>query len=300
MVTHRLTGTRISVAGFTNLSRDHLDFHGDLNAYADAKAKLFSPGFARAACFHVDDPVGARLAAEFSGPSVTVGVNNADLVAQDIECTIEGTSAILRTERESLVFETGLVGAFNLENALVAAGMALLAKVPLRKVLAALAVATPAAGRLERVAGTTPSVFVDYAHTPDALRRVLTTLRPMTPGRLVCVFGAGGDRDRGKRPLMGAAASSVADLCVVTSDNPRSEPPTAIIQEILAGVEGPCHTDANRANAIHWAIAHAGPADVVLIAGKGHERHQIIGDQKIPFDDREVAMDCAQPRWFIT
>ena len=288
MTTHRLTSTRVAVAGFTNLSRDHLDFHGDLEAYRNAKASLFTQ-FARRACFHTDDPVGAAFAATFRGPQLTVGTLDADLRASDIASSLQGTACRLHTSGGVLDLRVGLVGAFNLENALVALGMAVLSGIPLRRAVAALRTATPAPGRLEPVHGTVPTVFVDYAHTPDALRRVLETVRPLTSGRLVCVFGAGGDRDKGKRPLMGAVVSELADELYVTSDNPRTEPAADIIADILVGVRGPHTVEPDRARAIRAAVAAAGPEDVVLIAGKGHERYQIVGEARLPFDDRAVA-----------
>ena len=289
LCTHRLTATRVAVAGFTNLSRDHLDFHGTVEDYREAKARLFTQ-FAHAACFHIDDAAGASLADGFNGPRVTVGTaTHADIRASDITSDLSGSRCTLHAASDVLRLDVPLVGAFNIENALVAAGMATLAGVSLASSVSALATATAAPGRLQRVPGPVPTVFVDYAHTPDALRRVLETLRPLTPGELICVFGAGGDRDRGKRPLMGAAVSALADRTFVTSDNPRHEAPDQIIANIVEGVTGPYTVEVDRATAIRRAVGGAGPRDVVLIAGKGHERYQIIGDERLPFDDVSVA-----------
>ena len=289
---HRLTGVQIAVGGFTNLSRDHIDYHGTMEAYRDAKAALFID-MAGAGCFNVDDETGRALAGNFDGPSRTVSVAGqpADLSVESLECTVDGSRMRL-TGRPDWV-EFPLVGRHNVENALVALGMAELAGVPLDQALSALARVTAAPGRLEPVPGPR-HVLVDYAHTPDALANVLEVLRPMVAGRLICVFGAGGDRDRGKRPQMGEAAGRLADLAVVTSDNPRSEAPAAIIDDILGGVpDGVTPViEIDRRAAIHRAVSLAEREDLVLIAGKGHETYQIIGDERLDFDDRQVAAEA--------
>jgi UDP-N-acetylmuramoyl-L-alanyl-D-glutamate--2,6-diaminopimelate ligase len=291
LTTHRLTGTRVAVGGFTNLSRDHLDFHGGLDAYRAAKALLFSQ-FARAGCFHVDDAVGAELSSAFSGPQLTVGTRAADVTAHGVLSDLAGTHCVLRAAGAEHTLSLPLVGAFNLENGLVALGMARLAGVSMRRSVAALSTAKAAPGRLEPVPGKGPTVLVDYAHTPDALHRVLQTLRRLSRGRLVCVFGAGGDRDRGKRPLMGAAVAGLADEAFVTSDNPRTEDPSQIVADILPGLSGAYTVEIDRAKAIRLAMESCGPDDVVLIAGKGHETYQVLGSRRLPFDDRAVARSC--------
>jgi UDP-N-acetylmuramoyl-L-alanyl-D-glutamate--2,6-diaminopimelate ligase len=288
----RLAGLTVAVGGFTNLSRDHLDYHETMAAYREAKALLFR-SLAPAACFNIDDPVGRAFAREYGGRRLTVSVAgdaSADYATEGLTCQIDGSSARLRTPAGTVPLALRLVGRHNVENALVALGMAVLAGLEPARVIAALAQARGAPGRLEVVPGPR-HVLVDYAHTPDALLNVVTALGALTPGRLICVFGAGGDRDPGKRPKMGEVAARYADVAVVTSDNPRSEDPAAIIAQILTGMAAapPVYVDADRRAAIRWAIAHAGPQDVVLIAGKGHEDYQIIGEQRLHFDDREEA-----------
>lgn len=290
----RLWGTTVAVGGFTNLTRDHIDYHGSMEAYRDAKALLFQR-YAQAACFNIDDAVGAELAAGFAGTHRTVSVQGAeaDLSLDAFSCHIHGSRLTLRAAGglDPLNLHIKLVGRHNIENAMVALGMATLAGVELHAAAAALETALPAPGRLERVDGPR-HVFVDYAHTPDALANVLGTLRPLVDGALICVFGAGGDRDRGKRPEMGRVVASLADVPVVTSDNPRSEPPVSIIDDIVAGMpgdEGDRMVEPDRRAAIELAIRRAGPADLVLIAGKGHEPYQVVGDQTLDFDDRVEA-----------
>ncbi len=288
---HRLSGARIRVGGFTNLTPDHLDYHGDMASYLAAKARLFSDG-AETACFNIDDAAGVELAGQFAGGRLTVSTRGrrADLVLVSAEYQLTGTTARLDTPSGPATLRLSLVGRHNIENALVAVGMTALAGVPIPAALAALASLTRVPGRLQRV-GTHPTVFVDYAHTPDGLDNVLRALRPLVRGKLICVFGAGGDRDRSKRPMMGAVASTHADLIVVTSDNPRSEVPTQIIDEICAGVHGGARaiTCVDRRAAIGRAIQAAGPDDLVVIAGKGHEATQEIAGRRLPFDDCEVA-----------
>jgi len=288
---NRLAGTRIRVAGFTNLTRDHLDFHGTVEAYRDAKARLFRD-FAEAACFAIDDPTGAELAARFTGPRLTVSSAGAaaDLRARSLDCDWSGTTVELDGAYGAHQLRLPLIGRHNVENALVALGMALLDGTPLAAAIDALAGVEAAPGRCQVIAGPR-QVVVDYAHTPDALRRLLTTLRPLCAGRLICVFGAGGDRDRGKRPLMGQEVAAIADVAVVTSDNPRSEDPRAIIDDILAGMTAPvvAITEPDRRVAISRAIAEAGPDDVVVIAGKGHETTQQVRGERFELDDRKVA-----------
>lgn len=299
LIQGRLGGTRVAVGGFTNLTRDHLDYHGTIEAYRDAKALLFT-GMAEAGCFNVDDATGRRFAEDFTGEKMTVsatGAADADLSAHDVRCTLEGAEAALDTPQGPRRLRLRLLGRHNIENALVALGMACLAGVDLDVALAALAVATAPPGRLERVAGDR-SVVVDYAHTPDALDNVLGALRPLVTGRLICVFGAGGDRDPGKRPEMAQAVARVADLAIVTSDNPRTESPEAIVASIVAGMPAGAAFEAvvDRREAIERAIRQAGPEDLVLIAGKGHETTQTIGLVQHPFDDRVEAARALSAR----
>ena len=301
---YRIAAFQVAVAGFTNLTRDHLDYHETMAAYLAAKTRLFTD-LARAACINIDDPAGRDLAAAFAGPLLTVsrsGAAAADLRALAPVFDLDGCRVTVATPEGDLALTTRLIGAHNLENALVALGMARLAGIPYAVAATALATAAGARGRLERVAADPanlaagPAVFVDYAHTPDALENVLTALRPLVAGRLICVFGAGGDRDRGKRPEMAAASARTADLSVVTSDNPRTEDPAAIIADILPGLpEGAPHLVVpDRRAAITRAIADAGPADAVLIAGKGHEDYQIVGTTRHPFDDAQVAREALE------
>ena len=310
LVQERVAGLHFTAAGFTNLTRDHLDYHGDMDGYFAAKRRLFLEHLAPdgVAVINARDPWGARLADQL-GPGRTAwrfGTRGEDqLHAEGISLSIAGIEATFQTPRGPLAVRSPLVGAHNLENLLCAAGLALAAGLPLAAVEAGLSASRGAPGRLERLDGRGLSVFVDYAHTDDALARALEALRALSPRRLLLVFGCGGDRDRGKRPLMGAAAGRGADLTVVTSDNPRSEDPLRIIAEIepgLARAGRPRRTAAeavvgepgyvvepDRRAAIELALACAGPGDAVLIAGKGHESIQLVGAERRPFDDREEA-----------
>ena len=319
LATHRLTGTAFDVALFTNLSQDHLDFHGDIEAYRRAKASLFRHhlpaaaeiGKSPVAILNVDDATGALLAEEVDEmatvdtQTVSTEDRSADLFVRVVDADLGGTQLEFDHAGERAQVTSPLMGAFNVENCSCAAGVALSMGVSLSDVTEGIASMETVPGRLEPVDGPerTPHVFVDYAHTPDALRRALETLSPLTPGRLIVIFGCGGDRDRDKRPIMGEAATSVADLSVVTSDNPRSENPEAIIEEILDGIaedpEGNWRTfraaesglwvESDRAKAIEAVVDRARTDDVVLVAGKGHEQYQEIGGEKRPFDDVEVA-----------
>ena len=295
----RMAGTRVAVGGFTNLSRDHLDFHETMEAYRDAKELLFTE-YADSACFNIDDEVGAAFAAAYDKPKLTVSVAGA---AADIRVVgvdnrgLDGARISLETPAGALTAELPLLGRHNVENAVVALGMAHLAGVALADAADALGHTDAPPGRLERVTGPR-AVFVDYAHTPDALRAAFGAVADVTRGRLIGVFGAGGDRDPGKRPEMGAVVAELADLVIVTSDNPRSEEPEAIIDAVVAGTDSVAGAEVtrevDRAKAIHAALALAGVDDVVLIAGKGHETYQIIGDTKRDFDDRLVARQAMQ------
>jgi UDP-N-acetylmuramoyl-L-alanyl-D-glutamate--2,6-diaminopimelate ligase len=306
----RVAGCRFAVAGFTNLTRDHLDYHGDMEGYFAAKRRLFVEHLAPdgVAVVNARDPYGARLADQL-GPGRTVwryGTRAEDaLRPEGLRSDLGGIGATLQTPRGPLPLRSPLVGAHNVENLLCAAGMALALGVEPAAVARGLAGSAGAPGRLERIAGPGFEVFVDYAHTDDALARALEALRALGPRRIITVFGCGGDRDRGKRPLMGEAAGRGSELSIVTSDNPRSESPGAIIAEIIPGLERsgrqPLGTPAaiageagyavepDRRAAIELAVTCARPGDVVLLAGKGHEDYQLVAGERRHFDDREEA-----------
>ncbi len=271
------------VAAFTNLSRDHLDHHGSMEEYYQAKARLFTPDRARVAVVAVDDPWGRRLASELVGPTL-VPVRGDE--ATEVVTTVGRTSFGWRGRRVDLA----LTGRFNVDNALVAAAVATTLGVGEDQVAEGLGAAGPVPGRMEVVGGPV-SVLVDYAHTPAGLEAALTAARGLASGRLICLFGCGGDRDPGKRPEMGEVSSRLADVVVLTSDNPRSEDPGAIIAGIRSGLGGRAEVvvEPDRAAAIDWAIGRAEPGDVVLLAGKGHEATQTAGGRSWPFDDREQA-----------
>lgn len=288
---NRLAGLQISVGGFTNLSRDHLDYHQTMESYQAAKWTLFER-YTSKACFHIDDPVGLDFASRFQGEKLTVSIegNPADIRVIDMKPDLKGCQLSLEILGESLSFFLPLVGTHNVQNALVAMGMSMLAGCSATEVTEALAQISAAPGRLEPVSGKR-QVLVDYAHSPDALRNVLRTLKKLSPGKLLCVFGAGGDRDKGKRPRMGKIAEEFADIAIVTSDNPRTENPLSIIREILTGFQYPDQAlvEPDRRKAINLAIQGAKDSDVILIAGKGHEDYQIIGKERHHFNDREEA-----------
>lgn len=296
----RTEGLRFAAAAYTNLSGDHLDYHGTLAAYRGAKARLFEGLAADAvALVNRDDPehrhMVARTAARVIGYALDAP---AEISATISRSTSEGTYYRLRIDGRELVLENALVGRHNVYNALAAAGLAWSVGVPVDAIADGLAALRNVPGRLQRVpCESAADVFVDYAHSDDALRNVLSVLKPLTRGRLIVVFGCGGDRDRTKRPRMARVAAEFADAIYVTSDNPRSEVPTEIIAEILTGFDPAARarvqTDPDRAAAIHAALSLATGGDVVLIAGKGHEDYQIIGSQRIHFDDVEVAIAAA-------
>ncbi|WCO65225.1 UDP-N-acetylmuramoyl-L-alanyl-D-glutamate--2,6-diaminopimelate ligase [Iamia majanohamensis] len=282
---HRVDGTRFAVAGFTNLSPDHLDHHGTMERYFAAKARLFTPELADHAVVVTDDPHGRLLVDAALVPTTGIGLD----AAEGLVLSAAGSRFTWRGQPVSLP----LAGRFNVRNALLAAEVAVAAGLAPDVVARGLGRTPPVAGRLEPVdAGQPFAVLVDYAHTPDGLAQVLAALREVGEGRLVVVFGCGGDRDAAKRPLMGAAAAA-ADKVVLTTDNPRSEDPGAIIEAVLAGI--PPDTDLvvepDRRAALAVAFADAAPGDVVLVAGKGHETTQVIGDQVLAFDDRLVAAE---------
>ena len=289
---HRADAIEFDLAIFTNLTQDHLDYHGDMESYFLAKRRLFElePGVA---LVNADDPYGRRLAAEFGAKTFSTGSRDADFQAREVEFDRTGSRFIAVTPAGELPVEVPLPGAFNVSNALAALAGAISLGIDPDLAASALAGASAVPGRLEPVdEGQDFTVLVDYAHTPDSVANALEAARELTANRLITVIGAGGDRDRSKRPLMGEAAGSLSDLTVVTSDNPRSEPPERIVGEVAAGVpEGAgLVVEVDRDRAIGIAIEGAGPGDTVVIAGKGHEQGQEFEDgRKIPFDDREVA-----------
>jgi UDP-N-acetylmuramoyl-L-alanyl-D-glutamate--2,6-diaminopimelate ligase len=294
LVQERVSGLRFKAAAFTNLTQDHLDFHGTLQAYAEAKAELFTRLSPESSVLHVGDPFGRERRRRVRSGLLTVARGNADVWVLESELSARGIRATLGTPRGECRLHSPLLGEHNLENLLVALGVLLTQGLDPQQAALALSAAPQVPGRLERCEGEGDDVLVvvDYAHTPDALGRVLAAVRALSSGRVWCVFGCGGDRDPTKRPLMGEAVGRGADYAIVTSDNPRSESPRAIVDAILPGLaaaSGAFEIELDRAVAIERAIAQAQPGDVVLIAGKGHEDYQIVGAEKRHFDDREQA-----------
>jgi UDP-N-acetylmuramoyl-L-alanyl-D-glutamate--2,6-diaminopimelate ligase len=307
---YRLDGVRVRAAAFTNLSRDHLDYHRDMGAYLEAKMRLFGeimapPGVA---VLNADAPEFAALAALCRARGHRIlgyGHEGADIRLLSRAPAPRGQRLELRVLDRSFAVDLPLVGAFQAVNALCALGLVIGTGADTDAAVAALETLVGAPGRMELVAShpNGASVFVDYAHTPDALEKVLSALRPHTRGRLVVVFGCGGDRDKGKRPIMGTLAARLSDLVIVTDDNPRTEAAATIRREILAGArDGATEVReiGDRREAIHAAVRELGPDDVLVIAGKGHERGQIVGSEVLPFDDAEVARaavaECGQTR----
>jgi len=288
----RVDGVRFEIAVFSNLSRDHLDYHGDMAAYGEAKAKLLRHEGVRAAVVNMDDPFGATLPERISARLITVsaaGNKAADIAAQDVHLDERGLRFTLRIAHHTASVESSLIGRFNLDNLLLVAGVMHAMHYDISTIARALSQLKPVPGRMNRYGGHDglPLVVVDYSHKPDALEQALLSLRAHSSGKLMCVFGCGGERDTGKRPLMAAIAERHADKVYVTDDNPRGEDGEGIVREILAGFE---HRDAiiverDRAQAIQQAIDAADAGDIVLVAGKGHETYQDIAGVKHPFDD---------------
>lgn len=303
---HRLNGTRIAVALFTNFTRDHLDYHGGMAAYWEAKAQLFAwPGL-RSAVVNLDDPKGEDLVSRLQGRDVAVcryGLHpQADLQARAVGYSGGGLGFELVEGHDTARVQTALIGEYNVSNLLAVVGALRALGVSLGDAAGACARLGPVPGRMQRIDGEgAPSVVVDYAHTPDALDKVLLALRPFAQergGQLWCVFGCGGDRDRSKRPQMGAVAQARADRVIVTSDNPRSEAPMRIIEEIVAGMRPAPMLQAieDRRVAIATAVAAADVRDVILLAGKGHEDYQEVAGQRLPFSDIEEAQAAQNMR----
>ena len=294
----RVAGCHFSGAVFTNLTQDHLDYHPSMQAYFEAKARLFAePLLAGGAVVNGDDPWGAQLVSRLGKACWRSSLEDpsAELFIRDLQLGAGGVRGVLQTPAGEGAFHSPLLGRFNLMNLLQAVGALVQQGVPLAQLLEGLASFRGVPGRMERVVvgdgGGDPAVLVDYAHTPDGLANALAACRPFTKGRLICVFGCGGDRDRSKRPHMGAIAAQLADQLYVTSDNPRTEDAQQILADVTAGIApgASMQVEADRAVAIAAAIAAAAPGDLVLIAGKGHEDYQILGTTKVHFDDREEA-----------
>lgn len=312
----RVDGCSFDVGIFTNLTRDHLDYHLDMDSYLASKQRLFSELLApdtvkpaRHAVVNIDDPAGSSVAAAAACPVITYGMAaDAAITAREVRFSRGGITGILSTPGGELPFHSDLLGRFNLYNLLSAAGASFALGIPLEVIVAGIREHGKVAGRLERVEiGRDVTVLVDYAHTGDALENVLRTLLELEHRRIITVFGCGGDRDRGKRPIMGEIAGRFSHLAIITSDNPRTEEPAAIMQEVRAGIlplglreyavadlaagagEKGFALVESRREAIRLAARLAGAGDIVLIAGKGHEDYQIIGAEKHHFDDREEA-----------
>lgn len=296
----RVASCEFKVCVFTNLSRDHYDYHGSEAAYFAAKARLFTELPGEWHVLNLDDPYGCKLLDLSPSRVLTYGIDaDATLTPRQVVHGLDGIRFTLPTTKGSLDIESSLVGRHNVYNLLAGIAVGIAMDVEADAIVRGIEQLRQVPGRLERVdEGQDFYVFVDYAHTPDALEQVLRTVRAETAGRLVTVFGCGGDRDPGKRPLMGQAATAMSDYTVITSDNPRTESPEAIVADIVAGVETSRHhiEIVDRQTAISHAIAEAQPKDTVLIAGKGHETYQIIGRTRRHFDDREVAREALHQR----
>lgn len=296
---YRSEGVPVQVAAFTNLSRDHLDYHGSMDEYFEAKMRLFDEVVDETgtAVIWADDEYSDKAIARAKARDlrlITVGEKGQGIQMLSREPTQLGQTLELKIQGGVSKVKLPLIGAYQAANVLVAAGVVMATGGDVEDVLEHIARLQPVRGRLERavITKTGAPVYVDYAHTPDGLKAAIAALRPHTKGKLITVFGAGGDRDKGKRPEMGAIAVSDSDIAIVTDDNPRNEDPGLIRADIMAGAPG-AHDIGDRRYAIAFAIEHAEPDDIVLIAGKGHEQGQIIMDRVLPFDDVEVARECA-------
>lgn len=301
----RVLGCQFEVAVFSNLTQDHLDYHKDMEDYFGAKSLLFNPDYLKGrAIINADDTYGQRLVAALGTEkawSYSVNNHTADLWMSDLSYAANGVSGTLHTPVGEVKFSSPLVGQYNLENLLSAVGAVLHLGVDLATIAQAIPNFPGVPGRMERVQispNQDVSVIVDYAHTPDSLENLLKASRPFIAGKMICVFGCGGDRDRTKRPKMGKIAAELADVAVVTSDNPRTEDPQRILDDVLAGIPDGINPKiiCDRATAIRTAILEAQPGDGILLAGKGHEDYQILGTEKIHFDDREQARDALVER----
>lgn len=289
----RTAGIRFRAGLFTNLTQDHLDFHGTMKAYAEAKARLFS--ISDAAALNTDDAWSTFMAQSAECPVLSYGTNGGeDLSARDIEYTAGGVCFTAALGNQTARVRLAIPGEFSVSNALTALAAGAILELPLDSMAASLGRAKGVKGRVEVV--PTPedfTVVIDYAHTPDALKKILQTMKAVAPGRVVAVFGCGGDRDAAKRPIMGGIAAAYADFAVVTSDNPRTEEPEAIIADILRGMppDAPKAVIPDRREAIAWAIDHREPGDIIVLTGKGHETYQDIGGVKNHMDEREIVAE---------
>jgi UDP-N-acetylmuramoyl-L-alanyl-D-glutamate--2,6-diaminopimelate ligase len=295
---HRLDGVAFDIAAFTNLTQDHLDYHGDMASYLRSKAHLVelidSEG---SVVVNADDPAWLELDLE-GRERVTFGIeHDADVRASSLQLGPAGAAFELSADGRTYPVRTPLVGRYNIENALAAVAVGRAAGLDMEEMLHRLSEAPPVSGRLEAVVTEPFTVLIDFAHTPDALRNALAAVKPLTKGRLIVLFGAGGDRDPTKRRPMGEAVRDVADVIVLTSDNPRTEDPDAIIDDVAAGLRGVDHLRfADRREAIAAAVGLARPGDTVVLAGKGHESYQVIGTEKRPFDERAIVHDALRTR----
>jgi len=296
----RVVGSRFSVGVFSNLGRDHLDFHQDTERYFAAKQKLFEMLDKEAtAVINLDDPYGAKLISITRSGVLGYGLESEAMVsAEDYDCTINGTKAHLLCPSGRFPIKSGLPGEHNLYNILAAAGVAVSQGISPRFIQEGISNVEKVPGRFEPIeCGQDFKVIVDYAHTPDALQSLLVTVRKLSSGRIITLFGCGGERDRGKRPIMGKITAELSDYTVITSDNPRQEDPLEIIREIEAGITDISQNSAHylicpdRYRAIWEALASAQPGDTVILAGKGHEDYQLLGNQTVPFDDRRIARE---------
>ena len=289
----RVEGLDFDVAVFTNLTQDHLDYHGTMQAYAKAKAALFTQLASKNkwAVVNADDPASSLMLADCLAHPITYGIENGTLRARSLQLTPDGIRFSVTFKNQSAEIVCSLIGRFNVYNCLAAIGVVLAYGIELQRCCAFLSSFSHVPGRMERVANARGvHVFVDYSHTEDSLKNALLTLKELRGGRLITVFGCGGDRDRDKRPKMGRIAEKLSDQVVITSDNPRSEDPRAILQDILKGFKHPekAYLEVGRKEAIHYAMTQAQQGDIVLIAGKGHETYQIFAKETVSFDDRVV------------
>jgi UDP-N-acetylmuramoyl-L-alanyl-D-glutamate--2,6-diaminopimelate ligase len=296
LVQHRVNGMKFDVAVLTNLSRDHLDFHGSMTNYAAAKRMLFEWPNLQHAVLNIDDTFGAEMAQLLGKRDIdllTYGFDRSDVQGHQLLFDANGLSMRVTTPQGDASLSARMAGRFNASNLLAVLATLLASGIDLQDAVNAISGLTPVAGRMQRLGGgELPLIIVDYAHTPDALEKVLMSLREQCQGKLICVFGCGGDRDKGKRPLMGKIVSQLADIAIVTADNPRHEDVTDIITEIEKGMSGKHLVEADRAKAIRLSIQKAVAGDIVLLAGKGHEEYQQIGAQKFPFSDLEIAREA--------
>ena len=295
LVLDRVHGIRFAVGAFTNLTQDHLDFHKTMEAYRQAKAILST--ISDKGVINLDDPAAKAMLADAKCPCMTFSCDKdaADLTAKNIALHADGVSFVATTRDELARVKLPIPGHFSVENALTALGIVLQLGLPLADAAKSLATATGVKGRVEVVPTDTDyTVLIDYAHSPDGVENVLRAVRGFAKGRVVALFGCGGDRDRTKRPKMGKIAADLADFCIVTSDNPRTEDPQAIIDDILEGMKDsktPMQVIVDRPEAIHWALAHAKKDDIIVLMGKGHETYQEVNHVKHHMDEREIVAD---------